>query len=550
MLRRLFLTTSASLTCIVTFFAMTTLQARDYNVREFGATGDGQTIDSGAINRAIETAAAAGGGTVRLPAGTYLSYSVRLKSNITLHLDPGAILVAAEPPPAEAGGGYDPYEPNEWGDVHQYQDFGHSHWRNSLIWGEQLENIAITGQGLIRGDGLNRGRASHPGTANKSIALKLCRNVILRDFSMLMTGHFSVLATGVDNLTIDNLKIDTNRDGLDIDSCRHVRISNCTVNTLNDDAIVLKTSYALGFLRPTENVTITNCQVSGYDPGSLLAGTFTRESVRAPDRDGPTGRIKLGTESNGDFRNITISNCVFDRSRGIAIESVDGAVIEDIAISNITLRDVSNAAIFLVIGDRARGPEGTPVGAIRRVSIDNLVASSADARFPVIINGLPGHPVEDVRIDGIHIAKSGGLTLDEIRDQPSHLVNSFFLRSQGKDTTGPAASGPRPDIYAVPERPVAYPEPSMFGLLPASALYARHAKNLTLRDVTVTYASPDERIPVVLQDVKGATFRSVNIQRAPGQPFALLRDTTDFTARDCGTLPDIDKSSAQDETVK
>jgi hypothetical protein len=354
----------------------------------------------------------------------------------------------------------------------------------------------------------------------------------------------------VDNLTIDNLKIDTNRDGLDIDSCRHVRISNCTVNTLNDDAIVLKTSHALGFLRPVENVTITNCQVSGYDPGSLLAGTFTRESVRAPDRDGPTGRIKLGTESNGDFRNITISNCVFDRSRGIAIESVDGAVIEDIAISNITMRDVSNAVLFLIIGNRARGPAGTPVGAIRRVSIDNLVASSADARFPVIINGLPGHPVEDVRINGVHIAKNGGLTLDEVRRQPAHLVNPFFLRSQGKDTTGPAAGGPRDDIYAVPERPAAYPEPSMFGLLPASALYARHAKNLFLRDITVTCAGPDERTPIVLQDVKGAALRAVNIQRTSGHPFALLRDTTAFTARDCAALPDIDKPSAQDEPVK
>ncbi|MDR0901552.1 MAG: right-handed parallel beta-helix repeat-containing protein [Opitutaceae bacterium] len=539
---------------------MTTLQARDYNVRDFGATGDGKTIDSGAINRAIEAAASAGGGIVRLPAGAYMSYSVRLISHNTLLLDPGAITIAAEPPPAAVGrdlesgraapAGYDPYEPNEWGDIHQYQDFGHSHWRNSLIWGENLENIAITGQGLIRGDGLNRGRASRPGTANKSIALKLCRNVILRDLSMLMTGHFSVLATGVDNLTIDNLKIDTNRDGLDIDSCRHVRISNCTVNTLNDDAIVLKTSLALGFLRPVENVTITNCQVSGYDPGSLLDGTFTRATLRAPDRDGPTGRVKLGTESNGDFRNITISNCVFDRSRGIAIESVDGAVIEDIAISNITMRDVSNAAIFLLLGNRARGPAGTPVGAIRRVSIDNLVASSADARFPVIINGLPGHPVEDVRLNGIRIAKSGGLTLDEIRRQPAHLVNSFFLRSQGRDTTGPAASAPRPDIHAVPERPAAYPEPSMFGLLPAGALYARHAKNLSLRDFTVTSATPDERVPIVLQNVSGATLRAVNIQRPPGQPLALLRDTTNITARDCPALPDTDIPAAQNATIQ
>ena len=163
-------------------------------------------------------------------------------------------------------------------------------------------------------------------------SLKLCRNVVIKDITLYMGGHFALLATGVDNLTIDNVKVDTNRDGFDIDLCRNVRISNCSVNSPQDDGIVLKSSYALGFARPTENVTITNCQLSGYDPGTFLDGTFKRTLERAPDRDGPTGRIKFGTESNGGFRNISISNCVFDRSRGIAIETVDGGPVEDVEI--------------------------------------------------------------------------------------------------------------------------------------------------------------------------------------------------------------------------
>jgi polygalacturonase len=200
------------------------------------------------------------------------------------------------------------------------------------------------------------------GQGNKAIALKLCRNVTLRDVTLLMGGHFALLATGVDNLTIDNLKVDTNRDGFDIDSCRNVRISNCSVNAPNDDAIVLKSSYGLGFARATENVTITNCQVTGYDPGTFLDGTFKRTQQQAPDRDGVTGRIKFGTESNGGFKNITISNCVFDRSRGLAFETVDGGLIEDITVNNVTMRDVTTAPIFLRLGSRMRGPKELTVG--------------------------------------------------------------------------------------------------------------------------------------------------------------------------------------------
>src|SRR5215471_10886619 len=270
-----------------------------YDVRSFGAVGDGKTIDSPAINRAIEAAAHAGGGTVLFPAGTYNSFSIRLKSNIALQIMQGATILAADTP-ADHSDGYDPAEPNDpW---EHYQDYGHNHWHNSLIWGENLHDVSIFGPGLIWGKGLSRGlsreepRAEEPRVGNKAIALKNCRNVTLTGFSILKGGHFGILATGVDNLTIDNLKIDTNRDGIDVDCCRNVRISNCSVNSPWDDAICLKSSFALGFARATENVTITNCQVSGYDEGSFLDGTYKRETKFG--RGGPTGRIKFGTESN------------------------------------------------------------------------------------------------------------------------------------------------------------------------------------------------------------------------------------------------------------
>ena len=199
---------------------------------------------------------------------------------------------------------------------------------------------------------------SMDGQGNKAIALKRARNVTLRDFAILNGGHFALLATGVDTLTIDNVRVDTNRDGFDIDASRNVRISNVAINSPNDDALVLKSSYALGEARPTENVTITNVQVSGFDIGTVLDGTRKHTQERAPDRDGVTGRIKLGTESNGGFRNITISNCVFEWSRGLALETVDGGVLEDVTVTNVTMRHVTTAPIFLRLGNRARAPRG------------------------------------------------------------------------------------------------------------------------------------------------------------------------------------------------
>ena len=501
--------------------------AAEFNVRAFGAKGDGVALDSPAINAAIEAASRAGGGTVRLPAGRYLSFSIRLRSNLELRLDPGAVIVAAKP--SAALGAYDAPEPNDWGDVHQYQDFGHSHWHNSLLWGEDLTNVSIVGPGLIDGTtGLAR-HASYPssgpngtgaarapgdplppevlGVGNKAIALKNCRGVTLRDFSILNGGHFALLATGVDHLTCDNLKLDTNRDGLDIDGCRHVRIANCAVNTPNDDAIVLKTSYALGELRACENITITGCTVSGYDIGSLLDGTFRRTVTHAPDRDGPTGRIKIGTESNGDFRNITVANCTFDRSRGLALETVDGAVIEDIVVTNLTLRDVSNSPIFLRLGNRARGPVGTPIGAIRRVKISHVVASDADGRFPILIAGLPEHPIEDITLSDIHVVSRGGITMADVAAQSDRHVNAFFLRADE-----PGVAGPR-EPFAVPERDRAYPEPSMFGLLPASVLYARHVRNLAIDGLRYEFTTSDERPLVVLNEAEHVTIERFRAPR-------------------------------------
>jgi polygalacturonase len=521
--------------------AQTRKSEADYDVRAFGAKGDGQTLDTAAINRAIETAAANGGGTVRFPAGSYLSLSIRLKSNIALYLDQGATIVAADPKEVNAGSkdSYDPPEPNPWD---MYQDFGHSHWQNSLIWGIGLENVSIIGPGMINGKGLTRrsprprrplqtgdtptslgggqptaqvqsplGENDNPavmnGLGNKAISLKLCRNVLLRDFSILNGGHFALLATGVDNLTIDNVKVDTNRDGFDIDSCRNVRISNCSVNSPNDDAIVLKSSFALGYARATENVTITNCLVSGYDIGSLLDGSYKRNVKEAPDHDGPTGRLKFGTESNGGFKNITISNIVFDHCRGLALETVDGGDLENITINNLTMRDIVTAPIFLRLGSRMRGPAGAPVARLRRVQISNVVVYNADPRYASIIGGIPGHNIEDVKL------------------------SNFRIFYQGGGTAAQAALEP-------PEKEVNYPEPSMFGEIPAYGFFIRHVNGIEFNNVEVSYAGEDKRPAFVLKDVNGADFFHVKAQVASGAFTFNLQSVSDFSAYQCKGVPD------------
>ncbi len=536
-----------------------------FDVRAFGATGDGKTVDSPAINKAIEAAAAAGGGTVVFPAGSYISFSIRLKSKVDLYLAQGSAIIAADSPkPGETtgymGGTYDPAEPKTTYDA--YQDYGHNHWHNSLFWGENISDFSITGPGLIWGRGLSFGagpgrppaaagatgvgfgperpapapgsapaaaaqtprpgrgnypqfQAEQPGVGNKAIALKNCRNVIFRDFSLLKGGHFGLLLTGVDNLTIDNLKIDTDRDGMDIDCCKNVRVSNCTVNSPWDDGICPKSSFALGYNRPTENVNITNCYVTGaYRLGTVLDGTWKKFDGSAEDHGkiGGTGRIKCGTESNGGFINITVSNCVFEGCQGLALETVDGALLEDIAVSNITMRDVISCPIFLRLGARLRGPKGavgsdqsTVVGTLRRVLISNVTSYNTAGKYGSNITGIPGFPVEDIKISDIYVETVGGGTAADAKIQ-------------------------------VPEKENAYPEPGMLGTLPAYGFYFRHVNRLEMSHVEVKPKAADARPCIYTDDVHRADFFAITAQTTP--PAFSFNNSTDLRVLMSRAAPD------------
>jgi len=532
-----------------------------FDVRAFGATGDGKKLDTPAIDKAIEAANATGGGTVLFPAGNYLCYSIHLKSDISLYLDQGATIIAAEAPAPGAGGGFDMYEPNEWD---QYQDFGHSHFHNSLIWGEGLGNIAILGYGRIWGRGLSRGQgAQTPGVGNKSISLKNCHNVLLRDFSILHGGHFGILATGIDNFTLDNLKIDTNRDGMDVDCCRNVRISNCYVNSPADDGICLKADHALGSSKQTEFVTITNCYVSGcWEEGTLLDGTYKRRP-----QGGGTGRIKFGTESDGGFRNITISNCVFEGCQGLALETVDGAILEDITVTNISMRDIISAPIFLRLGRRLRTPEGRPIGTLKRVIISNIVCSGSVSGLGSVISGIPGHYIEDVKISNVQVLHQGGGTKEAAAFLPPEYEDMYPEPDMFVMEPRPGRNGRGPDGTFVPEGqgragagrgPVPGQQPGRGAMggpppvrrnMPSHGFYVRHVKGIQFDNIEIKAEKEDQRPAFVLDDVQGADFFRIKGSRTAGVPVFALHDVSDFDVHMCAGVLDTQLAKVDRKTL-
>ncbi len=423
-----------------------------YNVRDYGASGDGSRMDTEAVQKAIDACHDAGGGTVYFPAGEYLSGTLFLKSRVTLYLDSGAVLRGSEKLddyPATSGG---------------FESYTNSYTVRSLICAKEVDDVAIVGRGAIGG----RGGAFRGNKYKKRPYLMRfvsCKGVCLKDIrlrnSAMWTVHFlaceDVVADGVNIHT----RVNSNNDGLDIDCCRNVRVANCDIWT-GDDAIVLKST---GF-RPTENVTITNCILSSL-----------------------CNALKMGTESNGGFQRITISNCVVYDTRlsGLALEIVDGGVMDGITVSNLAMKNVG-CPLFIRLGNRARPPRADMdrpgIGTLRNITISNIEASGAGV-VGGSITGLDGHCVENVTLSDLRFTFDGGADAHE-----------------------------RP--YAVPEKEKDYPEFKMFGELPAYGLFCRHVRNLTIRNVRLGFDAPDHRPALICDDVENLDITQLNAMGTAG----------------------------------
>lgn len=435
-----------------------------FNVRDFGAKGDGAAKDSAAIQKAIDTASGQGGGTVVVPAGRYLSGTIHLKSNTTLHLESGAVLLAS---PEEAD--FDPYEKLPFESV---SDKETTYFHYGLVTAESVENIAITGEGTIDGNRTKRG-------GPKTIAIKLCQHVTIRGITVQNSPNYSISLWGDDFVDIDGVRVlNGYADGIDPDSSRYVRIANSYVDSW-DDAICPKASPSMGVnaKRPVEHLVVTNCVL--------------RTSC---------SNFKFGTESSGDFRDVSFSNSTMsprDKGRrplsGISLESVDGANIEGIVISNVVMTGVETP-IFIRLGNRGRGLDPRVPGSVENVFISNVVARNCSMTSSV--TGLPGHQPRRISMSDVLLSMEGG----------------------NRETRG----------LDVPEHETKYPEGNMFGQLPAFGFYARHVNGLSLANIQTRWEKEDYRAAMVFDDVQDLTvagFRT-DTMSGPG-PVLWLNNTRD-----------------------
>lgn len=419
---------------------------REFPVNKFGAQADGRTTDTEAIQKAIDTCTAQGGGTVRLPPGHYLSGSLLLKNNVTLHLDDGAVLLGSTNP--EDYRSADPFREGTGGEL------GYA-----FVSAVDATNVGVSGSGVIDGQGKEL-LAALKGERNRRPFLMRfvrCTNVTLRDVRLRESAVWMVHLSQCHNVVAERININShagsNNDGIDIDSCELVRVNECDIDT-GDDSICLKTTSRL----PCRDVTITNCR--------LRSNCAT---------------IKAGTESAGDFDHIRISNCQLLGARlgGIKLLSVDGARLQNVEIVDVTMMS-GHIPIFLRLGSRLKtfrlGDIKRGAGVLRNV---NILGFRATAEGPgIVMSGIPGHRIEQVKMDDIDLRLSGGGTKEDA------------------------------DVV-LPEAEEAYPEITMFGRrMPAALLYARHVEGLEITRLRAAFEKPDERPMKVLIDAE-------NVQVSP-----------------------------------
>ena len=432
------------------------------SILDFGASTNANPVhNTKAINTAIEKAYELGGGVVVIPKGDFKTYTIILKSNVNLYLEEGAIIHAARTDinysyEKQVGEGGNYLEP----EVNLYeglQDHGHTYFANSLVYGVDIENVMIYGKGLFDGsffdeetglrsyvlqggdpfDQPRRNEKGHTGEwfGNKGIALVRCNNIVLKDFSILIGGHFAIIAEGVTNMLADNILVDTTRDGFDIDCCQNVTVRNSTFNSLTDDALVMKASYGAGLYMPLKNVLIEDCVVSGYDAGSVYAKKYTKDKLIATDRCGPTGRVKLGTESTCGYDLVTIKRVKFERSRGFALEAVDISNLTNIIFTDCTMENVSSSPIFIRAGERGRFPvtgnssEPLLVSSEENVRLDNrnwvLPNTEEYTKYPAKRYVPSYRKTKEVTVDG----NSSFFIVDN--SMPIRINNNNFIEENG-----------------------------------------------------------------------------------------------------------------------
>jgi polygalacturonase len=433
-----------------------------FDVRDFGAAGDGVTLDTKSIQAAINESAENGGGRVILPAGKYLSGTLFMKSNVTLEISEGAVLLGST--------NIEDYPDT----IPSFQSFNDAFLTQSLIYGDNLQNIAVVGRGTIDGQGSNfvvttREKPERYKKRPYVIRFIECENILIENLTMKNSAMWMQQYLACEFLTIRGINVfnhaNQNNDMMDIDGCRNVIISDCFGDT-DDDGITFKSTSG----RISENIAVTNCVISSH-----------------------VNAIKFGTESIGGFKNVSISNItirpsakettIYGVSKGVGgliLELVDGGIMDGITISNIRIDGVQTP-IFLRLGNRGRtireGMPKTPAGSMKNISISDVIATGA-SDIGSSIHGIPGHMIENVSLNNINISYSGGGTLEDADRN-------------------------------MPEKEEDYPESYMFGKLPAYGFYIRHVKGISLNNIRLHYEGTEKRPAFILHNIENAELNGI-----------------------------------------
>ncbi len=473
-------------------FNLMPLLSQDYNILDYGAIADGKTLNTRAIQSAIDAVHKNEGGRVIIPRGQFLTGAIQMRSGVELHLQKDAVLLGSTDP-------------------EHY--FKLKRWK-ALILAESEEDLAITGQGVIDGQGrqlaLHLDSLFYAGQIDSAmynfvemrpkyylrpqlIEFVRCKNIRLKNVTLKNAACWVQTYDQCRNIVMDSVRVDSdaywNNDGLDIQDCVNVRITNCFINSA-DDGICLKSQSSDHLC---DSIYIANCTV--------------RSSASA---------VKFGTVSHGGFRNVVIKNIkVYDTFRSaVAIECVDGGILENVLVDSVTATNTGNA-IFIRLGERSKKAS---MGVIRNVALKNIKVEVAFERpdydydirgpalpffhntFPSSITGIPGYPVENLSLENIEIIYPG------------------------KGNRG-LAHAPLSRLELVPEKISGYPEFSMFGELPAWGFYVRHVDGLKMKNIKLSIQEPDYRPALIFDDVRNLEMKSLLIKGDSRDKHIILHDT-------------------------